>query len=202
MRASGLWTATLLMVAVVGCASRVGGSATDSDSSTTDDSSGSASSAGETGSDAFPDCRRGFDELKLRAEYDCACEVAAGMYPDKTTCLVALYPWDSECECSILASDPINATVLECLLDVEKSFSLCWLSVACEDFQPGFDCVQDYVQGRLGCGPLSKSSLGDVALMCRGLEAFTCVDGEVIFWEYKCDGEVDCADMSDETTCG
>lgn len=163
---------------------------------TTDTPTGSGTTGGEG---PVADCQTQYAEMAKQNEWDCGCQVEAGLYPDVPTCLEDWFMEDPSCLCPILAADPDNAGFLACIAAGEQTFSACITPLACDDANAYDACVQAYFEATATCGEPTKASNGEVGLQCFDTPPFMCESGETIPDLYTCDQEPDCPDMSDES---
>lgn len=175
---------------------------------TTGDGTGGGTGDGSTGAGTggdpgiLADCMAG-DMASDQAHMNtCACDVEAGTYPDLDACLMAgPMPPPEGCACQVYASSPAEAGFVGCSSAAIVAFAACLEPLMCADAAPRMKCTDDYFAALSDCGSPMTATLAQLEIQCGGAAPSMCGSGETIPDTWLCDGQADCADMSDEADC-
>ncbi|MDC0715617.1 low-density lipoprotein receptor class A repeat-containing protein [Nannocystis bainbridge] len=174
-----------------------GSDGTTADAPTTD---GSTSTTGGAMARA---CDRYAAAARAGVEQYCPCAVEFGFDPDVATCEEGRDP-DSDgyvaCLCELEAAEPMHAAYVDCRTAAELAYHECMAPVTCEqyDTQPEWDCSGAFSGAYSACGKQFPAATVAIEGQCEDSPPFTCESGDVVPGTFICDGEADCADMSDE----
>lgn len=166
-------------------------------------SGGESTGDGTTGDPGIAeDCAAGDAASDQVQTQRCTCEVEAGNFPDVEACLTAGPPAPPEgCACQVYAGLPEEAEFVGCSSAAVVAFAACMAPLMCADQAAIMACTEDYFTALEDCGAPMTSTLAQLEIQCGGAEASMCGSGETIPATWVCDGQADCADMSDEADC-
>lgn len=160
----------------------------------------SASSAGEP----MTACEQ-FNAADLEGlEKYCSCAVESGSYPDVDACIAAQSEEQSEndCMCQIEAEDPAHAPYVACLAQANAGYNVCVAPLACKEYQElgplESECFSAFLDANQVCYKISAAAVLAFEACDDWGPPFICGSGEPVPNIYLCDGDNDCADMSDE----
>lgn len=166
----------------------------------------SGSSGGSTGDEPASigeNCAAGEFAAGQVDTYRCACDVEEGLYPNMEACLdkqgqEQLVPG---CSCEVYAQHPVEAGFIACYAEAVTSLAKCLDKMTCADDAGQDLCVTIYFGALEKCPDPTKATTAQIAIECGGAVPIECGSGETVPIDWACDGEPDCADMSDESDC-
>lgn len=132
--------------------------------------------------------------------FTCGCDVEAGLFETVEDCLAVLGQGliVPGCSCGVYAQHPEEAGFIACYAEAVTSFAQCLGKMTCVDEPGQMLCAKLYFGALEACGAPMKSTVAALEIACHGVAPMECGSGEQIPYTWACDGEPDCADMSDE----
>ncbi len=187
------------------------GDSTTGTGTTTEDSADTGTTdptGGEVESDPalYASCKAALDNMLLAQTAECECDVMAGEFPDLATCLGG--DPDSRgdyCPCEVYARHPESKASIDCLATGAAAYASCNEAAVCSDPDAFDACGGAFFMALFQCEQASEALQAELDASCGGVggeDGFTCGSGEQVPVRWRCDGEPDCDDGSDEQDCG
>lgn len=173
------------------------------DSGTSSGADTSAGSSGEAPASVAEDCAAGELAAGEVDVYRCTCDVQDGLYPTIEVCLdmQGQEQLVTGCSCDVYAQHPVEAAFIACQTDAVTSLAKCLNKMNCAEKTGQELCVSIYFDALKQCPQPTKATTAQLEIECGGAVPMKCGSGEAVPLYWLCDGEADCADMSDESDC-